>query len=106
MDHMDTTPIAVADLGFLVGSANPRRGAPTLILLSFEEFVCQNERIGTLRGVRRGEPLYPPMHPLLSRWHPYSLPTPTALTRSVSPYKATRIMLVLKKHYICNCNRN
>ena len=54
----------MADPGFPVGGRGPRRrgcGLPRRLRL--ENFVCQNERIGTLRGARRVSPLDPPMVP-------------------------------------------
>ena len=49
----------VADLGFPVGGGRGprRRGCGLPRWLHFENFVCQNERIGTLRGgARRARP--------------------------------------------------
>ena len=44
----------VADPGFPVGGRGPRRrGCGLPRQLRFENFVCQNERIGTLRGGAR-----------------------------------------------------
>ena len=58
-------PNSVADPGFPVGGRGPRRrGCGLLRWLRFENFVCQNERIGTLRGSKRRRappPLDPPM---------------------------------------------
>ena len=46
--------IAVADPGFPVGVRGPRRGGCGLLRqLHFVKFVCQNERIGSLRGGAR-----------------------------------------------------
>ena len=43
----------MADPGFPVGGPGPRRrGCGLPRQLCFENFVCQNERIGTLRGAR------------------------------------------------------
>ena len=43
--------ISVADPGFPVGGRGPRRrGCGLPKQLRFENFVCQNERIGTRRG--------------------------------------------------------
>ena len=55
--------LAVADPGFPVGGRGTRRGGRGLPRwLHFTNFVCQNERIWTLReGVRRARPLNPPM---------------------------------------------
>ena len=59
----------MADLGFPVGGRGPRRrrcGLPRR--LHFENFVCQNERIGTLRGgAHRARPLDLPMHLMLAK---------------------------------------
>ena len=45
----------VADPGFPIGGRGPhRRGCVLPRQLHFENFVCQNERIGTLRGARAG----------------------------------------------------
>ena len=57
--------ISVADPGFPVGGGRGprRRGCGLPRQLRFENFVCQNERIGTLRGARTGHaPLDPPMN--------------------------------------------
>ena len=61
--------MAVADPGFAVGGgANLVRGAMVADLrmwLDFEDFVCQNERIGTLGGgghAPDAPPLDPPMN--------------------------------------------
>ena len=50
--------VAVADPGFPVGGRGPRRqGCGLPRRLCFENFVCQNERIGTLGGgARRARP--------------------------------------------------
>ena len=46
---------SVADPGFTIGGCGPcRRGCGLLRWLHFEIFVCQNERIGTLRGAHTG----------------------------------------------------
>ena len=46
---------SVADPGFPIGGHGPhRRGCGLLRWLCFENFVCQNERIGTLRGACAG----------------------------------------------------
>ena len=46
------------------GGRGPRsRGCGLPRQLRFENFVCQNERIGTLKGARAGRaPLDPPVH--------------------------------------------
>ena len=56
--------IAVADPGFPVRGHQSRRGRRWLPRrLRFKIFVCQNERIWTIRGgVRRARPLDPSMH--------------------------------------------
>ena len=47
----------VADPGFPIGGRGPRRrGCGLLKWLRFKNFVCQNERIGTLRGGAPGAP--------------------------------------------------
>ena len=53
----------MADPGFPIGGCGPhRRRCGLLRQLHFENFVCQNERIGTLRGVHAGcAPLDLPM---------------------------------------------
>ena len=53
----------VADPGFPVGGRGPRRGgAWTPEVATVIKFVCQNERIGSLRGGAPGAaPLNPPM---------------------------------------------
>ena len=56
--------ISVADPGFPVGGRGPRRrGCGLPRQLRFENFVCQNERIGTLGGGRA--PLDPPMNMII-----------------------------------------
>ena len=48
---------SVADPGFPVGERGPRSGGCGLPRrLRFENFICQNERIGTLGGARRARP--------------------------------------------------
>ena len=55
-------PWPVADPGFPVGGRGPcRRGRGLPRWLHFENFVCWNERIQTLRGRAPGTPLDPPM---------------------------------------------
>ena len=44
----------VADPGFPVGGRRPRGGCQLLRRLSFEKFVCQNERIWTHGGTHAG----------------------------------------------------
>ena len=52
----------MADPGFPVGGRRPRRGRQLPRQLHFEKFVCQNERIWTLRGgAHQWHPLDPPM---------------------------------------------
>ena len=47
--------VSVADPGFPVGGRGPRRGGGGLLRqLRFENFVCRNERIWTLRGACAG----------------------------------------------------
>ena len=49
--------LSVADPGFPVGGRGPRRrGCGLPRQLHFKNFVCQNERIGTLGGARAGRP--------------------------------------------------
>ena len=59
---MDTSH-PVVDPGFPIGGHGPhRRGCGLLRWLHFENFVCKNERIGTLRGACAGcAPLDLPM---------------------------------------------
>ena len=71
--------ISVADPGFPVGGGRGphRRGCGLPRQLRFENFVCQNERIGTLGGGRAPgrAPLDPPMHldkKLIRRLHWFS----------------------------------
>ena len=46
--------ITAADPGFPIGGANLVGGRQLPRRLRFEKFVCQNERIWTLRGARAG----------------------------------------------------
>ena len=68
---------AVADPGFPVGGGRGphRRGCGLLRRLHFENFVCQNERIGTLRGG----------------------------TRQVHPPRSTNEMFVYSFYHVHNC---
>ena len=58
----DPVIITVADPGFPIGGHRPRGGRQLPRRLHFEKFVCQNERIWTLRGRTPVAPLDPPMH--------------------------------------------
>ena len=50
-NETELVPNAVADPGFPIGGHGPhRRGCGLPRWLHFKSFVCQNERIGTLRG--------------------------------------------------------
>ena len=51
--HEQMLEIVVADPGFPVGGRGPRGGAWTPEAFTFRKFVCQSERIGTLRGDAR-----------------------------------------------------
>ena len=64
---------AVEDPGFPVGGVDlvgEGRGLPRQVC--FENFVCQNERIGTLRGGVRWA--HPPLDPPMQRFGKESLP--------------------------------
>ena len=63
----------VVDPGFPIGGPRPRRGGRGLPRrLHFENFVCQNERIWTLRRcVRQARPLDPPTHNIKIPSHTY-----------------------------------
>ena len=59
--------MSVADPGFPIGGCQPCRGAPTPEAATFHKFVCQNERILTLRGCTpAAPPLDLPLYVILS----------------------------------------
>ena len=104
--------LAVADPGFPVGGHGPRRGGHGLPRqLHFENFVCQNERIWTLRGRAPGTPpLDPPMIGtvsfILGTEHYFQMfSSALNLTNSVQIHNVSRSKNLLQKKDIEDRNK-